>query len=143
MPHIDYLEGNTFLPVLNNDPNRGTQGPSKTRDDTEAARYKSNFLRLQHAVFTAGTTDDMIIPYNSGVWDFYDESGTSIMPLKESKFWSEDWLGLRQLDESGRLHLSVAEGVCHTCWAHDKQVFTQYIAGHLPSRPTALRDVLV
>jgi len=65
-PHADYLNGNTFLPVLNNDPHRGSQGPGKAKNDTESERYKANFLRLQHAVFTAGTADDMIFPWNSG-----------------------------------------------------------------------------
>lgn len=142
-PHQDYLDGNTFLPVLNNDPQRATQGPFKKKDDTEAARYKANLLRLKQAVFTAGTTDDMIMPYNSGVWEFYDATGKNIVPLKETALWTEDWLGLRELDESGRLNLSVAEGVCHTCWAHDKDVFRKYIAPQLPSRPSAAASILV
>ena len=40
--------------------------PTKEKNDTEAARYKMNFLRLQMAVFTCGTADNMIIPYDSG-----------------------------------------------------------------------------
>jgi palmitoyl-protein thioesterase len=136
-PHSDYEVGNTFLPVLNNDPRRGTQGPGQSKSEDEAARYKANFLRVQHAVFTAGTTDETIKPWQSGVWGFYDAS-EKVVDLKDSQMWAEDWLGLRSLDQEGRLTLTVADGVCHTCWAHDKTVFQQHVAQHLPSRPSSV-----
>jgi len=142
-PYKDYLEGNTFLPVFNNDPNRGTQGPVKKKDDAEGARYKTNLLRLKQAVFTAGTTDNMIIPYNSGVWETYGPDGKTIVPLKSTPLWTEDWLGLRQLDESGRLTLKVGDGVCHTCWAHDDEVFNTFVAPYLPEKPSASSSVWV
>jgi len=134
-PETDYHLANTFLPVLHNDPARRTQGPGKERNDTEAARYKMNFLRLQRAVFTCGTADNMIIPYDSGIWNFYDEKAQRIIPLEQTLMWSDDWLGLRQLSESGRLVRTNASGVCHTCWTHDQTVFAKYIAPHLPAAP--------
>lgn len=133
-PHNSYLNGNTFLPVLNNDPQRGTQGPGKEKDNSEAARYKANLMRLQKAVFTAGTADKMIIPYQSGVWGFYDESGDKVVDIKDTPMWSEDWLGLRALQEAGNLTLDVVDGVCHTCWTHQKSIFTAHIKPHLPYR---------
>eukprot|EP00927_Polykrikos_kofoidii_P084340 TRINITY_DN8858_c0_g1_i1.p1 TRINITY_DN8858_c0_g1~~TRINITY_DN8858_c0_g1_i1.p1 ORF type:complete len:336 (-),score=30.83 TRINITY_DN8858_c0_g1_i1:66-1073(-) len=143
-PHADYLSGNTFLPVLNNDPNRRSQGPKLAKNDTEAARYKRNFLRLKHAVFTAGTADEMIIPWTSGVWEFFDEDANQTVPLKESKLWTEDWVGLRALGESGRLTLAVEEGATHNMWAHDSGLFARYIAPNLPSTASFHpQDVLV
>jgi len=142
-PASDYLQGNTFLPVFNNNPNRGTQGPHKSKDDSEAARYKANFLRLHHAVFTAGTADDMIIPWNSGVWEFFDQDAKQTVPLNQTALWTEDWLGLRALSETGRLTLSTADGVSHTDWAHDRNVFDTYIAPHLPTLPAMPVPIVV
>ena len=68
-PAADFLSGNTFLPVLNNNPGRRTQGPGgKPKDDAEAARYKRNMLRLRRALFTASPVDDEIIPFDSAIW---------------------------------------------------------------------------
>lgn len=132
-PRADYLSGNTFLPVLNNEPERGTQGPGLPVDASEAVRYKGNFLRLRRAVFTAGTADEMIIPWNSGVWEFFEETGTSTVPLNETSLWLDDWVGLRELHETGRLVREVGDGVAHTMWAHDRGVFDSFVAPHLPS----------
>lgn len=140
-PHRSYLKGNTFLPVLNNDPGRQSQGPGKAKDDDEAQRYKSNFMRLHNVVFTAGTADDMVMPYQSAVFGFHDEKLENIIPLNESAIWADDWLGLRALSEAGNLTLKTVEGVGHNDWVHSKNVFQQHIMQHLPSRPGA--DVVV
>lgn len=131
-PTTDYLDANTFLPVLNNNPGRRTQGPGTAKDDSEAARYKANLLRLKKAVFTCGTTDNMIIPYDSGIWNFYDQHAKESVPLEQTPMWEEDWLGLRELDNTGRLVRITADGVCHNCWAHDDNVFSKYIQPYLP-----------
>jgi palmitoyl-protein thioesterase len=140
-PATDYLVGNTFLPVLNNNPGRRTQGPGKGKDDSEAARYKANLLRLKKAVFTCGTADDMIIPYDSGIWNFYDQHAEQSVLLEQTPLWEEDWLGLRELNDTERLVRITADGVCHTCWAHDGNVFSKYIKPYLPI--VAETDVIV
>ena len=135
-PAIDYLVGNTFLPVLNNNPSRHTQGPGKAKDDAEAARYKSNLMRLSRAVFTASPVDDMIIPYDSALFRFYNSDASATVPLEASALWTEDWLGLRAMNETGKIEFVSAENVCHTCWAHDEGVFQTHIAPNLPQRNT-------
>lgn len=142
-PSIDYLVGNTFLPVVNNNPGRRTQGPGKDKSDSEAARYKQNLLKLKKAVFTCSPADDMIIPYDSGIFNFYDASGDKSVPLEQTPLWTEDWIGLKELNDTGRLTRVVAPGVCHTCWAHHQDVFASYVAPHLPRRAGVERDVIV
>eukprot|EP00656_Telonema_subtile_P028215 TRINITY_DN3053_c0_g1_i4.p1 TRINITY_DN3053_c0_g1~~TRINITY_DN3053_c0_g1_i4.p1 ORF type:complete len:243 (+),score=32.49 TRINITY_DN3053_c0_g1_i4:410-1138(+) len=131
-PAVDYLVANTFLPVMNNNPGRRTQGPGLPKNDTEAARFKANFLRLQNAVFTGSPVDDMIIPYDSSLWRFYNENASATVPLEETPMWQEDWIGLKELNATNRLVLADVANVCHTCWAHDQAVFEQHIAPHLP-----------
>lgn len=113
-PVQDYWSSNTFLPVFNNDPGRKTQGYHQAKNDTEAARYKSNFLRLNAAVFTCGTADRIVVPYDSGIFNFYDPwpSKGSVI-LEQTAMWEDDWIGLRTLAEGGRLTRITAPGVTH------------------------------
>ena len=126
-PASDYLNGNTFLPVLNNNPGRATQGPSKRPDAAEAARYKANFLKLKYALFLGSPVDDTIIPWDSSVWSFYNPDASATIPVEQTAMWSEDWLGLAELNATGRLELTVVENMCHTCWTRYESVFKQFI----------------
>jgi len=136
-PAMDYLSGNSFLPVLNNNPARRTQGPGKPKDDEEAARYKRNFMRLERAVFTASPVDDMIIPYDSALFRFYNSDASATVPLEDSPLWQNDWIGLRALNANGKIEFVTADNVCHTCWAHNETVFKQHIAPYLPHHNSA------
>lgn len=141
-----YLEGNTFLPVLNNDPGRKTQGPGLPVNLTEGAKYKANLLRLKNAIFTCSISDDQIIPFASGIFGFYgDEVDKGIVPIQQQNMWTEDWIGLRNLSETGRLVLVNLPNVCHNCWAQDRPIFDQVIRDQLPhlypvSKKTLSRD---
>jgi len=137
-PLADYRNGNTFLPVFNSDPDRGSQGPGGVPPSgVEAARYKANLLRLRQAVFAGSPGDGTIIPWCSTVWQFYDEAVMEgPFPLLETTpLWRDDWVGLRTLHERGRLQIVTPPGVCHVCWAHDADVFSKHIAPWLPSEP--------
>lgn len=141
-PRARYLAGNNFLPVVNNDPDWGTQGPGRPKAIIEEGeRYKANFLRLQRAVFTSSPADEQIIPADSAIWGFYGDSvkdGT--VPLQKQKIWVDDWLGLRVLHETGRLQLISAPGVRHMDWVNNKVVFDKFIAPYLPRAATEIAD---
>lgn len=134
-----YLSHNTFLPVVNNDPGRKTQGLGRPPSLEEGNRYKANFIRLQRAVFTCSGSDDQIIPWDSAIWSFFgDNPDDGTLPLHKQQMWSEDWLGLRNLSEAGRLDLVTETKVCHNCWAQDRAVFDRVIAPRLPSHAQPL-----
>ena len=47
----------------------------------------------------------MVEPRESGHFEFYvPGQDKEILPLRESQLYLEDWIGLKALDESGRLH---------------------------------------
>ena len=48
------------------------------------------------------------MPRDSSWFSFYN--GTALVPLKQQASYAEDWLGLRGLDESGKLVFDEAVG---------------------------------
>jgi len=132
-PVKDYWAGNTFLPVLNNDPNRATQGPGHSKNETTGQAFKENMLRLKKAVFTCSPADDQVIPYDSGIFNFFDQwADKGTVPLQQTRMWTEDWIGLRGLQEAGRLVRIDAPDIPHNDWVRNQDVFLKYVEGHLP-----------
>lgn len=87
----DYVNFNTFLRDINN------EGYMKN------PTYKERMLQLKKVLMIKGTNDKVICPKDSSFFEFYDEKGNEIVPLEKSKFYIEDFIGIRQLNEEGRI----------------------------------------
>jgi len=108
--HYDnYLKYSIYLPDINN------ELPQKN------ATYKANILKLNQMMLIYSTTDNIVIPSQSPWFYFYSEgSDSNVVPVENSIQWTEDWLGLRTLYESGRLlfkslpcdHQDIPRDVC-------------------------------
>ena len=49
--------------------------------------------------------DTVVEPRESSHFEFYAPGqDKELLPLRESQIYLEDWIGLKALDESGRLH---------------------------------------
>lgn len=57
---------------------------------------------------------------------FYDKNET-IIPLHKRNIYEQDTLGLRSLDEKGRLHIFSVSGVHHHFWHRNETVLQNYI----------------
>uniref|UniRef100_A0A7S2TYN3 palmitoyl-CoA hydrolase n=1 Tax=Lotharella oceanica TaxID=641309 RepID=A0A7S2TYN3_9EUKA len=119
-----YYQQNVFLPHING-------------LDSDAARLKANFLRLQKAVFVVGEFegaeggyDGGIQPWQSGVFGFFDSSGGTY-DVTHHAVWRNDSFGLRTLNETGRLVLGSYPGVRHDAWILDKKTFMTYTLPYL------------
>lgn len=89
-----YLGYNTFLADLNN------ERPQKN------ATYKANIMSLNSYLILYSTIDEIVVPTLSPWFYFYkDYSETEIVELRNSTQYLEDWLGLRTLDQAGKLIL--------------------------------------
>ena len=76
-------------------------------------------------VLVKSLADDIIEPIESCHFGFYKiGSLTEIEHLQESRLYKEDWLGLRTLDETNRLHLKLAY-CTHTDFQEDEQNFVE------------------
>jgi palmitoyl-protein thioesterase len=94
----EYLNGNIFLPYLNNE---------ITHQDNDL--FKENISNLATMVLVQSTEDEVVVPRASCHFGFYDiGSLTHITSLYDSPLYQDDLLGLKTLDESGRLHLLFA-----------------------------------
>lgn len=93
-----YLLYSNFLADVNNE----REGKNAT--------YKVNLGRLERFAMYVFEEDETVVPKESG-W-FSELNGTSgeVTGLRDRRMYVEDWLGLRALDEEGRLEFREAPG---------------------------------
>lgn len=86
-----YQQYSTFLANLNNE---------KT---VKNAEYKRRFSLLEKVCLMMNEKDTVISPASTAWFEFYDKEQNKVLPLRESTFYQEDFIGLRQLDEAGKV----------------------------------------
>ncbi len=86
-----YQETNTFLKMLNNE--------NEERDEEIYRRFSS----LEKVKLIKSLEDTVITPRDSSWFEFYDKEGKNIVPLEQSDFYINDNIGLRKLNEEGKL----------------------------------------
>ena len=93
-----YMENNVFLKMLNNE--------NEEKDE----EIKRRFSSLEKVKLIKNNNDTTIVPRESSWFEFYDFDGNDIVPLKESDFYKNDYIGLRKLDEEGKLSFATFRG---------------------------------
>ncbi|CAK1603501.1 unnamed protein product [Parnassius mnemosyne] len=99
-----YETYSVFLPYLNN----------HIMSD-KSADFKANILKLKRLVLIGGPDDQVITPWQSRYFGYYSVNET-VVEMKSQDIYLEDTIGLRTLDESGRLHIVTVPGVNHFDW---------------------------
>ena len=95
----NYRQGSHFLAPINNEL------------ELKNGDYKRRIEQLENFVMVMFNQDDVVDPKESAHFEFYSPGQDSeILPLNESALYQEDWLGLRTLSESGRLHFFSVDG---------------------------------
>lgn len=94
----EYVKYSSFLADLNNE------------KENKNEKYKKRFSDLQKVLLIKNSDDTVITPKESSWFEFYDSKGEEIIPLKNSDFYVNDYLGLRFLSENNRLILLELEG---------------------------------
>ncbi|KDO61330.1 hypothetical protein CISIN_1g024701mg [Citrus sinensis] len=96
-----YLEKCKFLPKLNNE-----------LPDKRNSTYKECFSSLQNLVLIMFKDDKVLIPKETAWFGYYPDGAFSpVLPPQKTKLYTEDWIGLKTLDDAGRVHfISVAGG---------------------------------
>jgi palmitoyl-protein thioesterase len=89
-----YLNRSSFLADINNERAHKSGG------------YKRQLLRLASFVLLMFEQDAHVVPRESCIFScLAPQSSRRLVPLMRSELFEEDWLGLRALHETGRLHL--------------------------------------
>jgi len=84
-----YLANNPFLPDINNEL------------ESKNAAYASNLASLERLVLYRFQKEYTVVPRGSEWFDFFD--GTMLVNVSDTALYKEDWIGLRTLDEAGKL----------------------------------------
>ncbi|KAI9480433.1 MAG: palmitoyl-protein thioesterase 1-like protein [Benjaminiella poitrasii] len=92
-----YLEKNRFLPILNNEKEEKNKG------------YKENLTSLDRFVMIRFSEDVMIKPSQTA-WFWIKVENDQLLPLQNQTLYEEDWLGLKYLNDNGRLEFLVCPG---------------------------------
>ncbi|CAN1748349.1 Palmitoyl-protein thioesterase 1 [Linum perenne] len=95
-----YMEKCKFLPRLNNE-----------LPDERNSTYKERFSSLENLVLIMFNDDNVIIPRETSWFGYYpDGEFEPILSPQETKLYIEDWIGLRKLDEEGRVRFVNVSG---------------------------------
>ena len=86
-----YMKTNVFLKMLNNE--------NEIKDEEVYRRFSS----LERVKLIKSKEDSVITPRDSSWFEFYDKTGREIVPLEQSDFYKEDYIGLKKLNEEGKV----------------------------------------
>ena len=115
--HYDrFLKNNVYLKDLNN------EGAVKKEE------YKKRILSLNKILLIKGSKDTVISPKESSWFEFYDINGKNIVPLKDSEFYKKDFIGLRKMNEEGRVKFALFNAK-HVKYSENE--FVQHIVSFL------------
>ncbi|XP_061165439.1 lysosomal thioesterase PPT2-B-like [Saccostrea echinata] len=98
-------------------------GTTPTANLTE---YRRNFLKLRKLVLIGGPKDDVIRPWQSSHFGFYDDK-ESVVEMKKQQFFMKDDFGLKTLYTKGRVTTFTFPGIRHSQWYTNRTVFNKAI----------------
>uniref|UniRef100_A0A7C8ZGK6 Palmitoyl-protein hydrolase n=1 Tax=Opuntia streptacantha TaxID=393608 RepID=A0A7C8ZGK6_OPUST len=102
-----YLEKCRFLPRLNNE--------LPARNST----YKERFSSLEKLVLIMFEEDTVLIPKETAWFGYYPDGVFSpVLPPQQTKLYIEDWIGLKTLDDAGKVQFISVQGN-HLRISHD------------------------
>lgn len=99
-----YLKYSELLPYVNNE--------ILSENSTQ---YRDNLLKLEEMILIGGPDDDVITPWQSAHFGFFDSNYT-VVPMKERSIYQQDTIGLKSLDEKGKLKIVTVPGIKHVFW---------------------------
>ncbi|KAJ2003495.1 hypothetical protein GGI02_002096 [Coemansia sp. RSA 2322] len=123
-----YLQYNIFLPDIN--------GELEERN----ADYRQRILSLEKMVLFRFSEDKMIYPALSPWFGFVDADGNDIS-MQNTTMYTEDWLGLRELKEAGKLSLATLDGP-HMQIGEDilRSIVAEHFGNDLATTPFYVQD---
>lgn len=128
-----YLEHSNFLADINNE------------RELKNALYKSNLKSLNRFGMFMFSEDTTAVPKESAWFAEVNQTNGEITTLRDRSIYKEDWLGLRSLDEQGKLNFKTVPGP-HMALTEKvlTEVFTEYFGPvEVPDESTDLPQLVV
>ncbi|XP_071867870.1 palmitoyl-protein thioesterase 2 [Bombus fervidus] len=114
-----YYKYSTFLPYVNNEKN-----------STKMPMYKQGLTKLERMVLVGGPEDGVITPWQSSHFGYYDINET-VIDMRDRRIYKDDLIGLKTLDESGRLVLITVPNVPHYEWHKNVSIVDDFLLPYL------------
>ncbi|KAL0425769.1 UNVERIFIED_CONTAM: Palmitoyl-protein thioesterase 1 [Sesamum radiatum] len=111
-----YRKGCKFLPKLNNEIYKNST-------------YKERFSSLENLVLIKFEKDDILVPKETSWFGYFpDGSWDTVLPAQETTLYTEDWIGLKILDEAGKVKfVSVSGGHLEISYSEMKKYILPYL----------------
>ncbi|KAF3657894.1 putative pentatricopeptide repeat-containing protein-like [Capsicum annuum] len=125
----DYRKGCKFLPVLNNEVQRNST-------------FKKRFTSLENLVLIMFEKDTILVPKQTSWFGYYpDGSFSTILPAQKTKLYTEDWIGLKMLDEAGKVKfLNVSGSHLEISTSEMKKNILPYLVDNVSTTVTTSRS---
>jgi len=102
MDYSSYLSSNILIADINNE---------KT---SQNSTYKQNLITLNTFALFKFENDTVVVPRDSSWFGFFAIGSTSKMvEMRNQDIYTQDWIGLKTLDNAGKLILSIVPGAEH------------------------------
>ncbi|XP_072389371.1 lysosomal thioesterase PPT2 homolog [Diabrotica undecimpunctata] len=114
-----YMDYSQYLPYINNE-----------IENVKSDDFKNALLKLDRLVLIGGPDDNVITPWQSSQFGYYNENGT-VIDIKDRAIFQQDSIGLKTLYEKKKLKLVTVPGVNHFMWHLNMTICDNYILPHL------------
>ncbi|KAF5295035.1 hypothetical protein FQR65_LT10588 [Abscondita terminalis] len=114
-----YYSYSEFLPYINNE-----------ILSNKSESFKKGILKLNKLVLIGGPDDNVITPWESSQFGYFDDNAT-VTNLFNRDIYMKDTIGLKTLNEKGKLKIVTVSGVDHFKWHTNVSVIDNYILPYL------------
>ncbi|GJQ69673.1 putative palmitoyl hydrolase [Trypoxylus dichotomus] len=114
-----YYKYSQFLPYINN-----------ALLSNRSHEFKDGLLNLNKLVLIGGPDDNVITPWQSSQFGYYNENET-VINMKDRDIYIKDLIGLKTLDTQGKLDLVTIPGIDHFSWHKNLTVIDKNILPYL------------
>ncbi|XP_014486305.1 PREDICTED: lysosomal thioesterase PPT2 homolog [Dinoponera quadriceps] len=88
--------------------------------------YKTGLTKLKRMVLIGGPDDGVITPWQSSHFGYYDNNET-VVEMYNRSIYKDDIIGLRTLDEQGRLKIITVPGISHYEWHNNVSIIDEFL----------------
>nr|XP_036220807.1 lysosomal thioesterase PPT2 homolog isoform X1 [Bactrocera oleae] len=114
-----YHKFSKFLPLINNE-----------IQTYNSSQFKNTLLRLNKMILIGGPNDGVITPWESSHFGYFNTT-LNVIPLHKRPIYIEDAIGLKSLENNGKLIVVIKPFVHHLTWHTNRRVIQEVIIPYL------------